>query len=70
MKKIWFQNKPITLPINSMQTFLCNVPSSGKVNEIKRKLNIISVNIVSSSMKWKDKNMQDMTTPSNNPNTV
>jgi hypothetical protein len=53
-----------------MQTFLCNVPFSGKVNEIKKKLNITSVNIVPSPMKGKNKNMQEIEAPSNKPNTI
>jgi hypothetical protein len=53
-----------------MQTFLCNVPSSGKVNETKKKLNITRVNIVPSPMKGKNKNMQEIEAPSDKPNTT
>jgi hypothetical protein len=53
-----------------MQTFLCNVPFSGKVNETNRKLKITSGNIVPSPMKGKNKNMQQIEAPNNKPNTI
>jgi len=69
-EKALFQNRPIMLPSKTMQTFLGNVPSSGKVNEIKRKLNIISASLVSCSINGKNKSTQETMAPNANPNTI
>jgi hypothetical protein len=69
-EKRWVQNKQITLPTNNIPIFLCSVPFNGKVKEIKRKLNITSVNIVSLLIRKNDKNMKEITSPSNNTRSI
>jgi hypothetical protein len=60
----------MTLPINSIPIFLCSVPFNGKVKETKKKLNIMSVNIVSLLIRKKDKNMREAIAPSNNTESI